>query len=331
MEFSTSYRPDLRRYSIAAITVILAIPAAQLLRPWIGQSVPPIVLAPWILIGAWYGGLGVGLLSTALNSIAAAYFLLPPFHSFWIAEADDRLHLAVFAMVGVLISWLCESRRRTAIRLESAVLDAQRLRTEARDHVRRIAETEGNLKCALSALLENIQKPAVELETFVQALAGYSCLACGAARIEPIDARRLFIRAIDEFGETLPQDAHVACDVPAVTIDGDAAQLHQLLRHLIGNAIKFRSGEQLRIRISAEERSDRFIFSVADNGIGMIPAHWDQAFALGRRLHADQYPGAGMGLAISRRIVENHGGLIWLVSELGQGTTVRFTIPRKAV
>ena len=88
METSTFSSSDLRRYSIAALTVILAMSAALLLRPWSGPSVPPIVLAPWILIGAWYGGLWVGLLSTALNSIAAAYFLLPPFHSFGIRTAS---------------------------------------------------------------------------------------------------------------------------------------------------------------------------------------------------------------------------------------------------
>src|SRR6266852_1673012 len=119
METSTFSRHDLRRYSIAAISVILAMSAAQLLRPWVGQSVPPIVLAPWILIGAWYGGLWVGLLSTALNSIAAAYFLIPPIHSFQIAERDDGIHLAALVLLGVLISWLCESRRRIAIQLES--------------------------------------------------------------------------------------------------------------------------------------------------------------------------------------------------------------------
>ncbi|HEY6392829.1 MAG TPA: sensor histidine kinase [Bryobacteraceae bacterium] len=329
MQPSTYFRPDLRRYWIAGITAILAISAAQLLRPWVGQSVPPIVLAPWILIGAWYGGLGAGLLSTALNSIAAAYFLLPPVHSFRIAEPDDRLHLATLALVGVLISYLCESRRRTALRLESAVLEAQHLRTDARDCARRLADADGNLKYALNALLENLQGPAAELEAVVQGLAAYSSLADGAKRIEPIDVRRLAASAVEEFG-ALPETTHIVCDVPPAAIAGDESQLRQLFRHVIGNAIKFRSGEQLRIRISAEERSDRFIFSIADNGIGLIPAHWEQAFALGRRLHGDKYPGAGMGLALAKRIVENHGGRIWLISESGQGTTVRFTIPRKA-
>jgi signal transduction histidine kinase len=331
MQLSTPFRFDLRRYLITGITVTLAISAAQLLRPWVGPTVPPIVLAPWIMIGAWYGGLGVGLLSTALNSILAAYFLLPPIHSFRIAEPDDRLHLATFALVGVLISYLCESRRRTAIRLEAAVLDAQRLRTDVRDYARRLSEADGNLKYTLNVLLENLQRPAAELEALAQGLKSYSSVATRSTRTEPIDAQPLVLNVIDEFDERLPGTAHIVCDVPPVTVEGDKCQLRQLLQQLIDNAIKFRSGEQLRIRVSAEDRTDRIIFSVADNGIGIIPAHWEQAFALGRRLHGDEYAGAGVGLAMARRIVENHGGRIWLVSESGQGTTVRFTIPRRAV
>jgi len=331
MRSSLSFQPDLRRYSIAGIAMILAISAAQLLRPWVGQSVPPIVLAPWILVGAWYGGLGVGLFSTVLNAVGAAYFLLPPIHSFQIAEPDDRMHLATLALLGVMISWLCESRRRTAIRLQSALLDAQRLRIDARDCVRRLSESEVNLKYALNTLLENLNRPAAELEPLAQGLANYCMLAGGARRIESIDAYRLAVDAIEKFGDALPHPAHITCDVPPATIEGDASQLRELFKHVIENAIKFRSGDQLRVRVCAEERSDRLIFSVADNGIGIIPAYWEQVFALGRRLHGDEYPGEGMGLAMAKRIVENHRGRIWMVSESGQGTTVRFTIPRKAV
>jgi two-component system sensor histidine kinase KdpD len=148
--------------SILGITVILAISAAQLLRPWAGQIVPPIVLAPLILIGAWYGGLWVGLLSTALQSIAAAYFLLPPIHSFRIAEPDNRMHLATLELLGIVASWLCESRRRIATRLVSAVLDTQRLRADNRDYARRLTEADSNLNYAVSAMLENLQRPATE-------------------------------------------------------------------------------------------------------------------------------------------------------------------------
>jgi chemotaxis family two-component system sensor kinase Cph1 len=274
--------------------------------------------------------LAAGLLSTGLNSIAAAYFLLPPFHSFRIAEPDDALHLATLAFVGVLISWLCESRRQTAIQLRSAVLNAQRLRFDARDSVRRLAEAEDDLKFALSALLENVNRSAGELQRFAQGLANYASLTHQARRIESIDAARLVADAIQAIGSALPETAHITSDVPPLTIEGDAHQLSELLQHLIDNAIKFRSDDQMRIRISAKERSERLTFSVADNGIGLIPAHWEQAFALGRRLHGDEYPGAGMGLALARRIVENHRGRIWLISESGEGTTVRFTIPRKA-
>jgi len=241
------------------------------------------------------------------------------------------MHLATLALLGVLISWLCESRRRTAIRLESAVQETQRLRADTRDCARRLAEADINLKYVLSAVQAHFQRPAAELETLAQGWVEYTDIANGAARFETINTLHLVENAIEVFGDALPKTAHIAYDVPEATIQGDASQLRLLLQHLIGNAIKFRSAEQLRIRISAEERSDRFIFSVADNGIGLIPAHWEQAFALGRRLHGDKYPGAGMGLAMAERIVENHCGRIWLISEAGQGTTVRFTIPRKAV
>ncbi len=194
-----------------------------------------------------------------------------------------------------------------------------------------MGEADGNLTYALSAVQKHLHRPAAEFEAFAQGLADYTGLANGARRFEGIDARGLARNVIEEFSDALPNTAHITCDVPPETIHGDACQLRQLLQHLIDNAIKFRTAEQLRIRISAEERSDRFIFSVADNGIGLIPAHWEQAFALGRRLHGDRYPGAGMGLAMAKRIVENHGGRIWLISEAGQGTTVRFTIPRRTV
>jgi signal transduction histidine kinase len=209
------------------------------------------------------------------------------------------------------------------------VLDAQRLRLDARNSVRRLAESEDNLQFALNALLENVRKPAAELEPLAQGLSNYASLADEPTHIESIDAARLVANAIEAIGDALPKAAHITCDVPALTIEGDEHQLSELLRHLIDNAIKFRSDEQLRIRISAEERSEWLTFSVADNGIGLIPAYWEQAFALGRRLHGDEYPGAGIGLAIARRIVENHRGRIWMISESGEGTTVRFTIPRK--
>jgi len=107
----------------------------------------------------------------------------------------------------------------------------------------------------------------------------------------------------------------------------DFVQLGQIFQNLISNAIKYRSEEPPRIHISAEENDESFTFSVADNGIGIDPRYHEQIFGIFKRLHGREYPGTGIGLALVKRIVERHGGRIWVESEAGKGATFRFTIP----
>jgi PAS domain S-box-containing protein len=115
---------------------------------------------------------------------------------------------------------------------------------------------------------------------------------------------------------------------PLPVVMGDAAQLTRLFQNVIGNAIKFRGKEPLRIYISARQKENEWIFSIRDNGIGIDPEQAERVFVIFQRLHARQeYPGTGIGLAICKRIVERHGGRIWLESEPGKGSVFYFTIP----
>lgn len=108
----------------------------------------------------------------------------------------------------------------------------------------------------------------------------------------------------------------------------DEVQMVQLFQNLIGNAIKFRSKENPRVHVSARPDEKEWIFSISDNGIGIDPQFHERIFVLFQRLHGrDEYPGTGIGLTISKKIVERHGGRIWLESEPGIGTTFYFTIP----
>lgn len=109
---------------------------------------------------------------------------------------------------------------------------------------------------------------------------------------------------------------------------GSAGQLRQLFQNLITNGIKFTSGHAPHIRISAEQVGDEVIFGVADNGIGIDPVDVERIFEIFQRLHGrTEYPGAGIGLAICRRVVEQHAGRIWVESMPGQGATFKFTLP----
>ncbi len=115
--------------------------------------------------------------------------------------------------------------------------------------------------------------------------------------------------------------------LPAV--DADASQIVQVFQNLIGNAIKFKSEERPYIHISAEKKENEWLFSVKDNSIGFDQQYADRIFGMYQRLHAkSDYTGSGMGLAISKKIIERLGGRIWVKSDPGKGSTFYFTIPR---
>ena len=110
-------------------------------------------------------------------------------------------------------------------------------------------------------------------------------------------------------------------------VNGNKQLLIQLFQNLIGNAIKYRSQDDPQIHISALKEKDQYLFSVNDNGIGMDSEHINRIFTIFQRLHRnDEYEGTGIGLAIAQKIVYQHGGQIWVESELGNGSTFYFTI-----
>lgn len=110
-------------------------------------------------------------------------------------------------------------------------------------------------------------------------------------------------------------------------ISGDFGQLVQLLQNLISNAIKYRGPSAPQIFVKAERNDSRWLFSIEDNGIGFDPQHYDRLFVPFKRLHGQEIPGVGLGLAICRSIVERHGGRIWGESRPGEGAAFRFTLP----
>jgi light-regulated signal transduction histidine kinase (bacteriophytochrome) len=124
--------------------------------------------------------------------------------------------------------------------------------------------------------------------------------------------------------------AEIDVQKPLPTIIGDESQMMHVFQNLIANGIKFNDKDSPKISILAEQDEDGWIFSVSDNGIGIAPKYQAQIFEIFKRLHdKDEYPGTGIGLAICQKIIERHGGKIWIESKQGEGSIFYFNIPNQ--
>jgi light-regulated signal transduction histidine kinase (bacteriophytochrome) len=169
---------------------------------------------------------------------------------------------------------------------------------------------------------------AIRMNRLITDLLDYSRIHTRGKQPEPVAMESVLARALDYLQSAIRDSDAVITHDPLPTVQGDASQLVQLMQNLIGNAIKFRAPERgARVCIGAQKNDDEWVFSVKDEGIGIEPQYMEKIFLIFQRLHSRQeYPGTGIGLAICKKIVERHGGRIWVQSEVGQGSTFFFTI-----
>ncbi len=166
------------------------------------------------------------------------------------------------------------------------------------------------------------------MQSLISDLLAYSRVSTYGRPMGPTESARAVEQALAKLWRELEQnEARVtADDLP--TVVGDPVQLEQLFTHLLSNAIKYRRPEPPRVHIAAQPRGGEWLFRVQDNGIGIEPQYFDRIFVIFQRLHSSaEYPGTGVGLAICRRIVERHGGRMWVESTLGSGSSFLFTLP----
>jgi PAS domain S-box-containing protein len=170
----------------------------------------------------------------------------------------------------------------------------------------------------------------LRMQRLINDLLAYSRVETRGKTPGVVDVERVVDDALRNLRVTIGENDVVITRDPMPPIRADQAQLTQVFQNLIANAIKFRSDAPPQIRVGAQPQDDGWRFSVTDNGIGIDMKHADQIFVIFQRLHTRRaYAGTGIGLAICKRIIERHGGRIWVESELGKGSTFYFTLPNR--
>jgi signal transduction histidine kinase len=169
---------------------------------------------------------------------------------------------------------------------------------------------------------------AVRMRELIRGLLAYSRISTHGQPFEPTNCQTVIDLVLDNLQVAIRDSSAIVTHDPLPVVLADPTQMTQLLQNLIGNALKFRGERRPEIHIGAQRQADEWLFSVQDNCIGIEPQHTERIFVIFQRLHnRGAYPGAGIGLAVCKRIVERHGGRIWVESERGKGSTFTFTMP----
>jgi light-regulated signal transduction histidine kinase (bacteriophytochrome) len=185
----------------------------------------------------------------------------------------------------------------------------------------------GNLDADADEFIGYAVDGATRMQTLITDLLEFSRAGSSRQALTRVELGKALDQALENLRASIAETGVAVwrCELPVVT--GDLVQLTQLFQNLIANAIKFRRPEGPEVRITALRRGREWVISVRDNGIGIEPRHVERIFQIFQRLHGKtEYPGTGIGLAICKRIVERHGGTIWVESEMGNGSDFKFTL-----
>ena len=170
---------------------------------------------------------------------------------------------------------------------------------------------------------------AARMKQLIEDLLAYSRVGTKGKEFKPTPVENALRRAVTNLRAAIEESGAEVTHDPLPTVDADEVQLGQLFQNLMGNGLKFRGAERPHIHVSCAEKDGAFEFRVRDNGIGIEPQYFERIFMLFQRLHTKgDYPGTGIGLAICKKVVERHGGRIWVESEPGKGSSFIFTLPK---
>lgn len=183
---------------------------------------------------------------------------------------------------------------------------------------------------SVNRYIDQIINASQHMSQLIQDLLDYARVKQTKQACKLTDCNQVVAQVLTELQPSIDENhAVVTTENELPTLCAHETQLTQLFQNLLSNALKYHPPEQFpHVQVSAKHHENEWCFGIHDNGIGIKPEHFDQVFQIFQRLHTkEEYPGTGIGLATCKKIVENHGGRIWIDSQAAQGTTFYFTLP----
>lgn len=353
--------------AVAAATVALAIvflrrDRGSLLAPWqklAGAAVMGLAIAGMHYTGMAAARYGPGSVSLVADGIGGATLA-------WAVAAGTGLILSIALIVSVFEQRLAAQHAATAERLRRAHDEleervAQRTR-ELRELSDELARSNAELErfayivshdlkeplrsiTGFSGLLQRKLGPSLEPDTeqylefivggakhmqaLIDGLLDYARAGAAQEEMRRVEMDQLVSTVLTQLAASVDEAGAQVVVEPLPPVQGDPIRLVQLFQNLIGNALKFRAEAPPQIRIRVKDLGRQWQFALSDNGIGIDPKHSQRIFEVFQRLHGrEEYTGTGIGLAICKKIVESHGGRIWVEAEPGKGTSFFFTLPK---
>ena len=358
------------RYFVAIAATAVVFTARFLLNSTLGDAAPLLMFTLSVMVAAWYGGLGPGLLATALGAILGEYFFIEPLYSFRIHSVAELIVVSIFLGIGIAISILSQTRLSLLAKRQRLLASEQDARNAAEDS-RRAAEDANRLKDEfLSTVSHELRTPLTAITGWAQMLRSGRLDAAKSARAletilrsarsqseiidDLLDVSRLItgkmrlyvaplklgsvihtaVEAVRPAAEAKGVHLSVLLDPAAEAVSGDAERLQQVVWNLLSNAVKF-APTGGRVEVKLVRADSHFEIIVADNGQGIKSEFLPYVFERFRQEDGGmsrRQGGLGLGLAIARHIVELHGGTVHAASEgLGKGATFTVALPIASV
>jgi light-regulated signal transduction histidine kinase (bacteriophytochrome) len=335
-------------YGIAIGCVALAVYARWILNPLLQHHLAYLITFGGVAMAVLFAGWRPATLAAIIGFIASSYLFLPRELFFIFMNPPMWVGMAGYAMSCGLIIYMGESLRQAKQRAEQQAEELKRSNRDLEQFALIVSHDlkeplkiisayadllvrryKGKLDSKADEFINHILGSTTRMEELIHNLLAYSRIRPENNRFTEIDSMALVGKVLVNLKVSI-EESRVTINYNALPrIIADEVQMIQLFQNLLSNSIKFRSENPMVINIKCKEENEEYVFSIKDNGIGISSEDFSNIFEVFRKLHSEaEYPGTGVGLAICRKVIDNHAGKIWVNAKVGRGTTFYFSIPK---